>query len=94
MKLDTYDIRKVIHYYYTKIQETNDPYYWYCLAETQSRAGLTSEAMQTIDNALSFPNPYPSKQELLDMQLNLQTVLSRQMNSIRTVIVTSKAGRY
>lgn len=92
MKLDTYDIRKVIHYYYAKIQETNHPYYWYCLAETQSRAGLTNEALQTIDNALSFPNPYPSKLELLDMQLNLQTVLSREMNLNRTVIVTSKQG--
>lgn len=92
MKLDTYDIRKVIHYYYTKIQKTNDPYYWYCLAETQRRAGLTSEAVQTIDNALSFPNPYPSKQELLDMQLSLQSALSREMNLYRTVTVTSKQG--
>lgn len=90
--MDTYDIRKVIHYYYTKIQETNDPYYWYCLAETQRRAGLTSEAMQTIDNALSFPNPYPSKQELLDMKLSLQSAFSREMNLYRTVTVASKQG--
>lgn len=90
--METYDIRKVIHYYYSKIQETNAPYYWYCLAETQSRAGLTSEAMQTIDNALAFPNPYPSKQELLDMQLGLQSALAREMNLYRTVTVTSKQG--
>jgi hypothetical protein len=48
--------------------------------------------MQTIDNALSLPNPYPSKQELLDMQLSLQSALSREMNLYRTVTVTSKQG--
>ncbi|CAH0306814.1 hypothetical protein SRABI96_04816 [Peribacillus sp. Bi96] len=90
--MDTYDIRKVIQYYYTKIQETNHPYYWYCLAETQVRAGLTNEALQTIDGILLFPNPYPSKQELLEMQSSLQTVLSREMNPNRTAIVTSLQG--
>nr|WP_260398987.1 VCBS repeat-containing protein [Peribacillus simplex] len=90
--MDTDDIRKMIHYYFTKMQETNHPYYWYCLAETQVRAGLMNEALQTIDNALSFPNPYPSKQELLEMQLSLQSVLSREMNMNRTTIVTEKRG--
>lgn len=90
--MDTYDIRKELHYYSTKIRETNDPYYWYCLAETQIRAGLTNEALQTIDNALSFRNPYPSKQELLEMQVSLQSVLSREMNQNRSTIVTSKQG--
>ncbi|KPV55927.1 spore coat protein [Paenibacillus sp. A3] len=90
--MDTYDFSKAIHYYYTKIRETNHPYYWYCLADTQAGAGLTNEALQTIDNALSFPNPYPSKQELLEMQMSLQSVPPREMNPNRPSIVTAKRG--
>ncbi|MBU7314764.1 VCBS repeat-containing protein [Paenibacillus sp. SM 69] len=87
-----YDFRKAIHYYNTKIRETNHPYYWYCLADTQARAGLTNEALQTIENALSFPNPYPSKQELLEMQASLQSVSPREINPIRPSIVNAKRG--
>lgn len=87
-----YDFSKAIHYCNTKIRETNHPYYWYCLADTQARAGLTNEALQTIDNALSFPNPYPSKQELQAMQVSLQSVPPREMNPIRPSIVTAKRG--
>lgn len=90
--MDTYYLREAIHYYYTKIQETNDPYYWYYLADAQARAGLTDQALQTIDHALSFPNPYPSKQGLLEMQAKLQPVLSRQMNPNRPSIVAAKRG--
>ncbi|WP_375540979.1 VCBS repeat-containing protein [Paenibacillus tyrfis] len=90
--MDTYEFRKAIQNYYTKIRETNHPYYWYCLADTQARAGLTSEALQTIDNALAFPNPYPSKQALLEMQVSLQSVPPREMNPIRPSIVTTKRG--
>jgi hypothetical protein len=90
--MDTYYLRKAIHYYQTKIQETNDPYYWFYLADAQLRAGLTDEALQTIDRALSFPNPYPSKQELLEMQAKLQPVPSREMNPNRPSIVTAKRG--
>lgn len=90
--MDTYDIRNTIHYYHTKIRETNHPYYWYCLAYTQARAGLTAEALQTIGTALSFQNPYPSKQGLLEMQERLQSVLQREMNPTRPTIVTAKRG--
>ncbi|MDQ0246175.1 hypothetical protein J2S09_003762 [Bacillus fengqiuensis] len=92
MNMDTYYLREAIHYYHTKIQETNDPYYWYYLADAQARAGLTDQALQTIDHALSFPNPYPSKQGLLEMQAKLQPVLSRQMNQNSPSVVTVKRG--
>lgn len=88
--MDMYDLRKAIHYYQTKIQETNDPYYWFFLADAQVRVGLTDESLQTIDNALSFPNPYPSKQELLEMKVKLQHFLSREINQNNPSIVTEK----
>ncbi|MGM0877838.1 MAG: hypothetical protein ACQEWV_24645 [Bacillota bacterium] len=56
--MDTYDYKSAIQYYSTKIRETKHPYYYYYLADTQARAGLTSEALQTVDNALLLPNPF------------------------------------
>ncbi|MBM7655261.1 hypothetical protein JOC76_004771 [Neobacillus cucumis] len=90
--MDTNDFHKELHHYYTKIRETNHPYYWYCLANTQARAGLTTEAMQTIDMALSFPNPYPSKHKLLEMRAGIQSADSRQIHPNRPTIVTVKRG--
>lgn len=90
--MDTNNLHKELHHYYTKIRETNHPYYWYCLANTQARAGLTTEAMQTIDMALSFPNPYPSKHKLLDMRAGMQPADSRQIHANRPTIVTVKRG--
>lgn len=92
LKMDTNYLRNAINYYQTKIQETNNPYYWYHLADAQARAGLTKIALQTIDNALLFPSPYPSKQELLEMQARLQPVTSGEMNQNRPSIVATKRG--
>jgi len=78
--MDSYDFRNVIYYYQTKIQETNHPFYWFYLADVQAQAGLTSEALQTVDYALLFPNPYPSRQKLLAMRAKLQPVLSGNRN--------------
>lgn len=92
MNMDTNDLRKAIGDYHTKIQETNDPYYWFLLADAQMRAGLIYEALQTVDNALLFSNPYPSKQKLLEMRASLQSVSSRQMNSVRPTVVAAQQG--
>jgi hypothetical protein len=92
MNMDTYDYRSAIQYYSTKIRETNHPYYYYYLADSQARAGFTSEALRTVDNALLFPNPYPSKQELLDMRMSLLSFYSREMDSNRPTIVAAKQG--
>jgi hypothetical protein len=83
---------KAIHYYHMKIQETNDPYYWYCLADIQAKAGFIGEAMNTIDNALLMPYSYPLKRELLNMQANLQHGLSRNLSQNRSSVVTEKHG--
>lgn len=90
--MDTYHLRRAIQYYHTKVQETNDPYYWYYLADAQVRAGLTKEARQSIDKALSFPNPYPSRQELLEIRARSRSVSSREINPNSTSIVTAKRG--
>ncbi|MEH7547355.1 MULTISPECIES: VCBS repeat-containing protein [Bacillaceae] len=90
--MDTNDFNKELQHYYTKIRETNHPYYWYCLAKTQARAGLTNEALQTIDLALSFPNPYPSKHKLFEIRAGLQSADSRQINTNSPSIVTVKRG--
>ncbi|PFO07484.1 spore coat protein [Bacillus sp. AFS076308] len=74
------------------MRETNHPYYWYCLAKTQARVGLTNEALQTIDLALSFPNPYPSKHKLFEIRAGLQSSDSRQLNTNSPSIVTVKRG--
>ncbi|WP_245415704.1 VCBS repeat-containing protein [Alteribacter populi] len=84
--------RNAIRYYYTKIQETNEPYFWYYLADAQLRAGLTEEALQTINNALLLPNPYPSRKELLEVQAKLQSVSLREINLNGPSIVTAKQG--
>jgi hypothetical protein len=55
--MDTKDLRTAINYYHMKIQETNDPYYWHCLADMQARAGMLGEALNTIDNARLMTYP-------------------------------------
>jgi hypothetical protein len=92
LKMDVNDLRKAINYYHIKIQETNDPYYWYCMADVQARAGLTEEALKTINKALLLPNSYPFKQELLNMQGKLQFGPSREIPQNRPSIVTAKQG--
>ncbi|MBT2758032.1 VCBS repeat-containing protein [Mesobacillus foraminis] len=89
--MDTYQLRRAIYYYHMKVQETNDPYYWFYLADTQVRAGLTKEARQSIDKALSFPKPFPSRQRLLEIQAKLHSALPRE-NNPNTSIAASKRG--
>ncbi|OAS87851.1 spore coat protein [Metabacillus litoralis] len=79
-------------FYRAIIQETNDPYYWYYLADAQVRAGYRSEALHTISKALSLPTPYPSKQALLNMQAWLQSPSYRETNSNEKTIVAAKQG--
>ncbi|WP_245592168.1 gamma-glutamylcyclotransferase [Ectobacillus panaciterrae] len=75
-----YYFKKVITYYETLIQETPDSStYWYYLADAQSKAGLPDKALQSVDKALYFPYPYPSKEALLEFKGTLQTGYVRQM---------------
>ncbi|MEH7334551.1 VCBS repeat-containing protein [Neobacillus drentensis] len=90
--MGTNDFNKELHHYYTKIREANHPFYWYCLANTQARAGLLNEALQTIDMALSFPNPYPSKHKLLEIRAGLQSADLRKMRTNSPSVLTVKRG--
>lgn len=78
--------RNAIDYYQVKIQETNDPFYWYQLADTQARAGYTQEALHTISKALSLPNRDSSKQQLLTMQAWLQSHVYRETTQQKTIV--------
>lgn len=60
---------KVVHYYQELIRNTPDsPVYWYYLADAQVKAGMLEEAMKSIDKALNFANPYPSREQLLKLK--------------------------
>jgi hypothetical protein len=85
-------LRHEIDFYRAIIQETNDPYYWFYLADAQVRAGYRSEALHTISKALSLPTPYPSKQALLNMQAWLQSPSYRETNQNQNTIVAAKQG--
>ncbi|MBM7553518.1 VCBS repeat-containing protein [Thalassobacillus pellis] len=89
--MDAY-LSQAIHYFSTAARKTNHPYYWYCLASAQARAGLARDALHTLDSAMLLANPYPSRQSLLEMRRGLQATLSRQMNQNRPSIVAEKWG--
>jgi hypothetical protein len=82
-KMDTNDLRTALNYYHMKIQETNDPYYWYCLADVQARAGV----LYPIDHARLMPYSYPLKREQRNMQAKLQNGSARQN---RPTVITEK----
>lgn len=69
-----YYFRKVIGYYEELLEKLpQSSIYWYYLADAQRKAGLLRLAIQSIDHALSLPNPYPSKEELMKLRQKLQT---------------------
>lgn len=60
-----YYFRKVATYYENLLKTNNYAYYWYYLADAQMKALEFERALLSIDEALSFSSPYPSKEELL-----------------------------
>ncbi len=78
--------------YYSKIRETNYLHYWYNLANTHAREGRLKEALHTIDIALTFPAPYPSREVLLAMKSNIEPLLTRQMHAPLPFIIDTKYG--
>lgn len=57
--------KKVENYYKKLLKKKDSTTYWYYLADAQLKIGNTQEALKSIDKALSFEYPYPSKEELL-----------------------------
>lgn len=83
---------KKVAAYYQKILQTNDySFYWYYLSDAQQKAGELEQDLISIDNALSFLSPYPSREKLLEKK---QQALNRfkEAKADGQVIVDSKRG--
>lgn len=84
-----YYFKKVEAYYEELLQANDYSYYWYYLADAQKKVGDIEQNLTSIDKALSFRSPYPSREELLDKK---QQVLSRlrDTNSNDQVVIDKK----
>lgn len=72
-----YYFQKVVKYYKRLLKEKNSTTYWYYLADAQIKIGKIKEACNSLDKALSFDYPYPSKEKLV--QLKKQFCYNRQI---------------
>ena len=67
--------------------QTNDySYYWYYLSDAQKKAGNLEQNLTSIDKALSFRSPYPSKEQLLDKKQQVLSRLTHARTNGQTVI--------
>lgn len=66
-----YYFKKVVSYYNKLLAETDSTTYWYYLADAQIKIGNTQDALQSIDRALAFEYPYPSRAELMELRSQL-----------------------
>ncbi|MEC0249225.1 WG repeat-containing protein [Paenibacillus chitinolyticus] len=73
-----YYFPRVVRYYEAMTRRHPDyTFYWYYLADAQYRAGLPEAALVSVRKALSFPNPFPSREKLLELRLNILAALGR-----------------
>lgn len=78
---------KKVAAYYEKLLQTNDfSYYWYYLSDAQRKAGNLEQNLTSIDKALSFRSPYPSKEQLLDKKQQVLSRLTHARTNGQTVI--------
>ena len=78
-----YYFKRVVKYYKILIKEIPDsPVYWYYLADAQYKARMLDEALQSINRALTFSNPYPSRQVLLALQDKIMSCNTDDLQSI------------
>ncbi|RKD33427.1 hypothetical protein [Thermohalobacter berrensis] len=70
LALDVYPyyFKKVANYYKKLLKEKDSTTYWYYLADAQIKIGNTQEALKSIDRALDFEYPYPSREELMQLR--------------------------
>ncbi|MFJ8065722.1 hypothetical protein ACIQYS_13910 [Psychrobacillus sp. NPDC096426] len=67
-----YYFRKVAAYYESLLKTNEYSYYWYYLADAQIKEGKLDKALNSIYKALTFPSPYPSKEELTRERQEIQ----------------------
>ncbi|MGX9133170.1 hypothetical protein ACWV26_02170 [Rummeliibacillus sp. JY-2-4R] len=63
-----YYFKKVAAFYKKQLQKDDYSFYWYYLADAQMKAGELDQALQSINRALTFPDPYPSKEKMLELK--------------------------
>lgn len=63
-----YYFKKISFYYQQILQKYDFPYYWYYLADALVKAEEYNPALTAIDKALTFTNPYPSKEKMIDLK--------------------------
>ncbi|UVI27576.1 WG repeat-containing protein [Paenibacillus spongiae] len=60
---------KVVRYYERLVRlHPTYSFYWYYLADAQWKAGMLEAAFRSIQQALRFENPYPSREELIRLE--------------------------
>ncbi len=64
-----YYFKRVIEFYKKKVKEDdNFSVYWYYLVDAQIKGNKYEDALESINRALKFTKPYPSKKELLKLK--------------------------
>ncbi|WP_440109008.1 WG repeat-containing protein [Paenibacillus sp. QZ-Y1] len=89
---------KVVQYYEKLTQHYPDyTFYWYYLADAQYHAGLLPAALVSVQKALSFANPYPSREVLLELEKKIRQAMGmgsheRETTWLFPVSVRTTAG--
>ncbi|WP_314589315.1 WG repeat-containing protein [Paenibacillus terrigena] len=79
-----YYFPRVVRYYERMTEQHPDyPFYWYYLADAQYRAGMPQSALISVRKALSFNQPYPSREDLLDLERHIKHMLEEQKDMPR-----------
>ncbi|QFG01070.1 VCBS repeat-containing protein [Psychrobacillus glaciei] len=72
--------------------QTNDfSFYWYYLSDAQKKTGDLEQSLNSIDKALTFHLPYPSRELLLNKQQQVAKLLS-DASSNNKVVIDQKSG--
>ncbi|PYE49074.1 WG repeat-containing protein [Paenibacillus barcinonensis] len=68
---------KVVQYYEQLTAQYPDyVFYWYYLADAQFHAGLYPAALTSVQQALSLPEAYPSREELLKLEKQIKQAMT------------------
>jgi len=68
----------VVVSYFEKLANEHPDYsfYWYYLADAQYRAGMPEAALVSVRRALAFPDPYPPKDTLRELERKIEQALA------------------
>ena len=73
--------KKVANYYESKVKEMPDAaFYWYYLADAQIMAGMSKEALNSIETGMDLNLEYPSKKEFLKLK-NIALLQVKERNT-------------